>query len=171
MLPQLHPATAIFKMENQPVVPVLILQLENFGSNNQNEICIVLWGHLVNEINFLFQALCEKIMCTKNHMFWGYELSCDNVFIFQWLLIDVESSKGLTQNQPKTKTSWSWISRLVQVGNGIELEAVGLQFKPYRWRPCDVTWDSSRTVVVIKLRRTSALWTLNHALNLLKGAH
>ena len=45
---------------------------------------------------------------------------------------------------------------LVQVGNGIELEAV-LQFEPYRWRPCGVTWDFSRTVVVIKLRRTSAL--------------
>ena len=30
-----------------------------------------------------------------------------------------------------------------------------LQFEPYRWRPCGVTWDSSRTVVVIKLRRTS----------------
>ena len=46
---------------------------------------------------------------------------------------------------------------LVQVGNGIDLEAVGLQFEPYRRRPCGVTWDSSRTVVVIKLRRTSAL--------------
>ena len=44
----------------------------------------------------------------------------------------------------------------LQVGNGIELEAVGLQFEPYRWRPCGVTWDSSRTVLVIKLRRTSA---------------
>ena len=47
---------------------------------------------------------------------------------------------------------------MVQVGNGIELEAVGLQFEPYRWRPCGVTWDSSRTVVVINLRRTSALY-------------
>ena len=46
---------------------------------------------------------------------------------------------------------------LVQVGNGIELEAVGLQFEPNRWRPCGVTWDSSQTVVVIKLLRTSAL--------------
>ena len=46
---------------------------------------------------------------------------------------------------------------VVQVGNGIELEALGLQFEPYRWRPCGVIWDSSRTVVVIKLRRTSAL--------------
>ena len=46
---------------------------------------------------------------------------------------------------------------LVQVGNGIELEAVGLQFKPYLWRPFGVTWDSSQTVVVIKLLRTSAL--------------
>ena len=46
---------------------------------------------------------------------------------------------------------------LVQVGNGIELEAVSLQFEPYRWGPCGVTWDSSRTVVVIKLRRTYAL--------------
>ena len=36
---------------------------------------------------------------------------------------------------------------LVQVGNdGIELEAVGFQFEPYRWRPCGVTWDPSRTV-------------------------
>ena len=34
---------------------------------------------------------------------------------------------------------------------------VGLQLEPYRWCPCSVTWDSSRTVVVIKLRRTSAL--------------
>ena len=46
---------------------------------------------------------------------------------------------------------------LVQVGNGIELEAVDLQFEPYGWCPCGVTWDSSRTVVVIKLQRTSAL--------------
>ena len=29
--------------------------------------------------------------------------------------------------------------------------------QPYKWRPCGVTWDSSQTVVVIKLRRTSAL--------------
>ena len=38
-------------------------------------------------------------------------------------------------------------------------EAVGLQFEPYRGHPCDVTWDSSRTVVVIKLLQTSALST------------
>ena len=30
---------------------------------------------------------------------------------------------------------------LVQVGNGIELQAVGFQFEPYWWRPCGVTWD------------------------------
>ena len=46
---------------------------------------------------------------------------------------------------------------LIQVGNGIELEAIGLQFKPYLWLPCGVTWDSSQTVVVIKLQLTSAL--------------
>ena len=51
---------------------------------------------------------------------------------------------------------------LVQVGNGIELEVYGLQFEPYRWRPCGVTWDTSRTVVVIKLRRTSALAKIKH---------
>ena len=51
---------------------------------------------------------------------------------------------------------------LEQVGNGIELEAVGLQFEPYRWRrPCGVSWDSSRIVVVIKLRRTSALLAIS----------
>ena len=46
---------------------------------------------------------------------------------------------------------------LVQVGNGIDLEAVGLQFKPYLWHPRAVTWDSSQTVVVIKLLQTSNL--------------
>ena len=51
---------------------------------------------------------------------------------------------------------------LVQVGNGIELEAIGLQFEPYLWRPCGVTWDSSLTVVVIKLLQTSALSMLAH---------
>ena len=40
---------------------------------------------------------------------------------------------------------------ILQVGNCIELEAVGLQFEPYLWLPCGVTWDSSQTVVVIKL--------------------
>ena len=30
---------------------------------------------------------------------------------------------------------------LVKVGNGIELDTVGRQFEPYRWRPCGVTWD------------------------------
>ena len=49
------------------------------------------------------------------------------------------------------------IGCLVQVGNGIELEAVGLQFEPYWWRPCGVTQNSSGTVVVIKLLRTWAL--------------
>ena len=53
------------------------------------------------------------------------------------------------------------VTQIIYLGplpsNGIELEAVGLQFEPYRWRPCGVTWDSSRTVVVIKLLRTSAL--------------
>ena len=49
------------------------------------------------------------------------------------------------------------IGTSVQVGNGIELEGVGLQLEPYRWRLCGVTSDSSRTVVVIKLRQTSAL--------------
>ena len=35
---------------------------------------------------------------------------------------------------------------LVQVGNGIELEAVGFQFEPYWWLPCGVTWDSSQVL-------------------------
>ena len=28
---------------------------------------------------------------------------------------------------------------LDQVGNDIELDTVGCQFEPYRWRPCGVT--------------------------------
>ena len=39
-----------------------------------------------------------------------------------------------------------------------ELEAVCLCFEPYWWSPCGVTWDSSLTVVVIKLWRTSNLY-------------
>ena len=30
---------------------------------------------------------------------------------------------------------------LAQVGNGMELDTVGRQFKPYLWLPCGVTWD------------------------------
>ena len=35
-----------------------------------------------------------------------------------------------------------------KVIEGLEgcLVAVGLKFEPYRWRPCGVTWDSSRKV-------------------------
>ena len=51
--------------------------------------------------------------------------------------------------------------------SGIELEAVGFQVEPYRWRPCGVTWDSSLTVVVIKLRRTSAPLPSNPLHNML----
>ena len=46
---------------------------------------------------------------------------------------------------------------LVQDGNSIELEAVGLQFEPYLWLPWGMTWDSSQTVVVLKLLRHSTL--------------
>ena len=38
------------------------------------------------------------------------------------------------------------ILRHVQVGNDIELDTVGRQFQPYRWRPCGLTgrtWDAS----------------------------
>ena len=41
--------------------------------------------------------------------------------------------------------------------NGIDLEAVDFQFEPLPVAPLCVTWDSSQTVVIIKLRRTSAL--------------
>ena len=30
---------------------------------------------------------------------------------------------------------------MIQVCNGIDLDTVGLQFEPYRWRRCGVTWD------------------------------
>ena len=73
-------------------------------------------------------------------------------------LVVVKAAKNLQLHTHKyAMLCTMWWGCLVQVGNGIELEAVGLQFEPYRWRPCGVTWDSSRTVVVIKLRRTSAL--------------
>ena len=49
----------------------------------------------------------------------------------------------------------------ISFNNGIELEAVGFQFEPYWGLLCGVTWDSSRTVVVIKLLWTSALVSLN----------
>ena len=35
---------------------------------------------------------------------------------------------------------------LVQVGNDIELDTVGRQFDPYRWRPCGVSGSSSSSV-------------------------
>ena len=61
---------------------------------------------------------------------------------------------------------------LVQVGNRIELEAVGLQLESYLWRPCGVTWDSSRTVVVTKLQQTSAVtWQVGIARSLVVGLY
>ena len=68
-----------------------------------------------------------------------------------------EHVQNLKQNQRFTNLQGC----LVQVGNGIELDTVGRQFEPYRWRPCGVTWDvvpDSRTVVVLKLLRTSAFF-------------
>ena len=52
-------------------------------------------------------------------------------------------------NYPVRRQRYMYQARgcLVQVGNRIEFEldseAIGLQFEPYRWRPCDasVTWD------------------------------
>ena len=76
-----------------------------------------------------------------------------------FLLLSAQPEFWLTRRRSRS-CQWLVEGCLVQVGNGIELKAVGLQFEPYRWRPCGVTWDSSRTVVVIKLRRTSALWWL-----------
>ena len=73
--------------------------------------------------------------------------------------LPISHSKRKKQASP-THASEAWLRVLefwVQLFYGIELEAVGLQFEPYRWRPCGVTWHLSRTVVVIKLRRTSAL--------------
>ena len=52
-----------------------------------------------------------------------------------------------------SKVTFQSMGCLVQVGNGIELEAVGTGGALHG----GVTWDSSRTVVVIKLRQTSAL--------------
>ena len=81
----------------------------------------------------------------------GYLLLCVEQNIAGCLWIDSR------KDSKKAFLNYDFQGCLVQVGNGIELEAVGLQFEPYRWRPCGVTWDLSRTVVVMKLRRTSAL--------------
>ena len=94
-------------------------------------------------ISIRILAICQRFkkhynLCSFDN--WNYE--CERNLCFHGLVIDC--LQGC----------------LVQVGNGIELEAVGLQFEPYRWRPCGVTWDSSRTVVEIKLRWTSALLEL-----------
>ena len=76
-------------------------------------------------------------MCLQLHL---YEIICtDSEFVYEFI--------GIC---------------LVQVGNGIGLEAVGLKFEPYWWLPCGVTWDSSLTVVVKKLLRTSALYEFRY---------
>ena len=69
----------------------------------------------------------------------------------------------------------TWIIFLYKVQVYSCYIAVGLQFDPYRWRPCGVTWDSFRTVVVILLRRTSALtwiiWLCNLTLTYISMLH
>ena len=48
---------------------------------------------------------------------------------------------------------------LVLVGNDRELDAVGRQFKPYRWRPCCVTCDAApEQSWLSKLRRNPAFF-------------
>ena len=52
----------------------------------------------------------------------------------------------------KTGSSWSDLEAVGQTKLRAQL---GLEFEPYRWRPCGMTLDSSRTFVVLKLRRPS----------------
>ena len=77
-------------------------------------------------------------------------------------------SKSALELGKENSISLNWLTQLlschvsvkgflVQVGNGIELEAVGLQLEPYRWSPCGVTWNYSQPVVVLKLLQTSPL--------------
>ena len=81
---------------------------------------------------------CEFIFIWSFHI-WGIK--------FIWFM----SSRWLLSNF--SRSSWNLFQvvlvSLVQVGNGIELEAVGSLFEPYLWRPCGVTWESSQTVVAI----------------------
>ena len=60
----------------------------------------------------------------------------------------VTVSRSVWTGNPITQTHFCSINSryrecLVQVCNGIELKAVGLQFELYLWSPCGVTWDSS----------------------------
>ena len=59
----------------------------------------------------------------------------------QWRERERESERE--RERERTQMTFEDEGCLVQVGNGIELEAVGFRFEPYRWRPCGVTWDSS----------------------------
>ena len=65
----------------------------------------------------------------------------------------------ITQKAPICSRSilGNLVSSYDPVGNGTELDTVGRQFELYLWRPCGATCYSSRTVVVMKLLRTSAL--------------
>ena len=56
---------------------------------------------------------------------------------------ELRATRRHHQYQCAGMSCWQW-HRTV-----LELESVGLQFKPYWWHPCGVTWDSSQTVVVI----------------------
>ena len=48
-------------------------------------------------------------------------------------------AKFMTRNQMASEETSKGC--LVQVGNGIEVDAGGSRFEPYRWRPCGVTLD------------------------------
>ena len=71
----------------------------------------------------------------------GWDVLC-NIFL-------VIEHKSLSRWHGISCPSWQW--------HRTGLGSLWSQFEPYRWHPCGVAWDSSRTVVVIKLLRTSAL--------------
>ena len=39
--------------------------------------------------------------------------------------------------------------RCLVLGNDIELDTVGRQCEPYRWRPCGVTWDEQCLLLIL----------------------
>ena len=112
----------------------------------------VLWYVLVVCIEYIPVCIRYELVCIE------YIPVCIGMYCVSILYV-------LNYNTSKYRLN-TYQGCLVQVGNGIELQAVGFQFEPYRWRPCGVTWDfvpNSRGNKAAANLRPTAIHTTIHA--------
>ena len=109
------------------------------------------WVQKGNQLHYLVHT------CENKNVLAQIKLSCN---IMEWHASHNVSGYHLSQMAVAVSVCFNLLTQKL---NTLFWLKVIFQVEPYLWRPCGVTWDSSLTVVVIKLWRTSALQVCNVA--------